>query len=85
MSKVKVTCVTCPKCGDTIYSRARHDYRSCSCDSVFIDGGFDYVRMGWHPELGEEPKVFNKFIMNCSRKDMYNDWNFNINKYGKLD
>ena len=38
-----VNAIQCPRCGDTIYSRTRHDYRSCSCGSVSIDGGFDYM------------------------------------------
>ncbi len=30
--------------GEIIYSRYRHDYRTSSDKSVFIDGGFDYTR-----------------------------------------
>ncbi len=38
----------CLDCGDIIESRHRHDFVGCSCGNVFVDGGFDYVRMGWH-------------------------------------
>ena len=39
--------IQCPKCNDKIYSRARHDCRYCSCGYCFIDGGFDYARVGF--------------------------------------
>lgn len=37
----------CAKCGDVIESKHRHDFRSCSCGAIFIDGGLDYQRCGW--------------------------------------
>lgn len=45
-------------------------------------GGDAYTRVGWNPEIGETPKVFNKFIMNATRKDLYDDWNNKKDKYG---
>ena len=44
---MKVVGVTCPGCGDFVYSRARHDMRHCSCKRVATDGGqaSGYVRM----------------------------------------
>lgn len=35
----------CGSCGDVIYSVNRHDFRSCSCGSVTIDGGREYTRV----------------------------------------
>lgn len=40
----------CAKCGDIIESKHRHDFVSCSCDAIFIDGGHDYLRGGGNPE-----------------------------------
>lgn len=34
----------CLRCGDEIESCHRHDFRSCSCGSVSVDGGKDYLR-----------------------------------------
>lgn len=34
--------------GEIIYSRYRHDYRTSTDGSTFIDGGRDYVRGGTH-------------------------------------
>lgn len=38
--------VECGWCGDKIYSRHRHDYRTCSCGETMVDGGLDYLRRG---------------------------------------
>ena len=42
IKKIKVIAVKCPECGDLIYSRARHDFRYCSCGEIAIDGISDY-------------------------------------------
>lgn len=34
----------CLACGDEIESRHRHDFRSCSCGLLSVDGGLDYAR-----------------------------------------
>ena len=39
--------VRCKKCNDVIESKSRHDFVECSCGSVFVDGGHDYIRGGW--------------------------------------
>ena len=38
--------IRCKKCLDEIQSMHRHDFRWCSCQNVFIDGGQDYLRYG---------------------------------------
>jgi len=37
--------VRCVHCKDEIYSCNRHDYRTCKCGKVSIDGGADYVKL----------------------------------------
>lgn len=39
--------VRCQECGDEIYSNSRHDCVQCECGCSFIDGGFDYIRVGF--------------------------------------
>jgi hypothetical protein len=34
----------CHSCGDIIESKHVHDFRSCSCGSLSVDGGLDYAR-----------------------------------------
>lgn len=44
MQKILVNKIRCLKCGDVIESKHRHDFKYCSCRSVAVDGGFDYLR-----------------------------------------
>lgn len=41
--------VRCLACDTDIYSNSRHDFVPCACDALFIDGGFDYMRVGFDP------------------------------------
>ena len=76
----KVNAIKCLKCGDTIYSRAGHDFRQCSCGECFIDGGFEYVRIG-----GDEKNWKSKKInVNATKKELYDDWNTRTDKFGKI-
>ena len=34
----------CLKCGDVIESRTVHDFVTCSCGAVSVDGGHEYLR-----------------------------------------
>jgi hypothetical protein len=37
----------CAQCKDIIESTHVHDFKYCSCESVFVDGGKEYLRHGW--------------------------------------
>lgn len=41
----------CLKCKDRVFSFYRHDFKSCKCGSVFVDGGFNYFRCTMDGEL----------------------------------
>lgn len=41
---IRVRGIKCTNCQDEIWSRYRHDMRSCKCGKTFIDGGRDYMR-----------------------------------------
>lgn len=34
----------CAKCGDLIVSKHRHDYVTCKCGAISIDGGNAYLK-----------------------------------------
>lgn len=34
----------CNVCKDIVESLHRHDYRTCTCRSIAVDGGTDYIR-----------------------------------------
>lgn len=36
--------VTCFGCGDRIFSRHRHDFVTCTCGAISVDGGQAYLR-----------------------------------------
>lgn len=39
----------CLICGDVIESASRHDYVSCSCGAISVDGGTDYLKRSFAP------------------------------------
>jgi len=45
------TAVRCKVCTTIIFSINRHDFVECDCkeNSIFVDGGGDYMRMGGDP------------------------------------
>ena len=57
--------VKCKKCGDVIQSTYRHDFVYCKCETIFVDGGDDYMRLGfpggeiedWIEVLDEPEKI----------------------------
>jgi ribosomal protein L37AE/L43A len=75
---MKVTAVICPNCKDTIFSRAKHDFRKCSCGETAIDGGFDYTKVSF---LRNPP---NQIYLKVSqtKEDLYRDWNTKADQFG---
>lgn len=53
---MKVQGIRCPKCEAELWSRHRHDMRSCPCGYCYVDGGRNYTRVGWGPE-GPPPET----------------------------
>lgn len=48
MQKIIKNQVKCLKCGDIIESKNRHDFVTCSCGNVSVDGGKYYLRRTFH-------------------------------------
>lgn len=44
MNKIIKNQAQCLLCGDVIESKNRHDYVTCSCGNLSVDGGTDYLR-----------------------------------------
>lgn len=59
--------IACANCGEIITSKHRHDFVVCSCESIFIDGGFDYCRYGHLDSSYKSEIIFIK--RNEGRKD----------------
>lgn len=41
---VTLNTAKCKVCGDVIESKHRHDFVSCSCGEISVDGGKDYLK-----------------------------------------
>lgn len=81
MKKRRIYGVTCPLCKDFVFSRARHDMRSCTCGAVAIDGGRDYTKVSWDPQRTGMPTGSHRYITQ-SDAILIRDWNFHLDKYG---
>ena len=47
----------CNKCGDHIISHHVHDFVSCKCGAIFVDGGREYLRRGGELDDIEETSI----------------------------
>jgi len=45
--KIVVNKAQCNMCKDIIESTHTHDFKWCSCGSIAVDGGNDYLRRTW--------------------------------------
>ncbi len=76
---MKLKAIHCLNCNDIIYSRARQDFRYCSCGSVFVDGGRQYFKYGCVPDA--EFKT-TEIDVDISLDELYDDWNQMCDNYG---
>jgi len=88
----------CLMCGDTIFSRSRHDFRSCYCGNLSVDGGpfyHDDSGMIGGEKYGRRMVYITNMIeidnvkidlaaidLNNIEKILFNDWNQRKNEYG---
>lgn len=52
--------IKCKKCGDIIESTYRHDFKSCKCGAVSVDGGKDYLRRCGNREDWEDMSMWEE-------------------------
>lgn len=50
---IKRNAARCRKCDTIIESKTVHDFVSCECGAIFVDGGLDYLRAGGDPMMFE--------------------------------
>lgn len=79
-TNMKKQAIKCKRCGSTVFSRARHDFRWCSCNLVAIDGGNNYTRTAGDPENFKSIQL----DIEQTKKELYDDWNTNADKYGLI-
>lgn len=44
MERVITNKAQCRNCGDVIESTNRHDFKSCKCGAISVDGGKEYLK-----------------------------------------
>jgi hypothetical protein len=62
--------VKCKQCEDIIESKHRHDFVSCKCGKIYIDGGLDYQRLGYE---GKYEDAIENLCIEQSLNDAFND------------
>lgn len=77
---MKIPALKCKICGDIIFSRSRHDFRPCSCGNLFIDGGFDYWRVGYKTNEYEKTEI----ELEVTKEELYQDWASGTDKFGLI-
>lgn len=79
---MQIDAIRCLNCGTILFSRTRHDFRSCGCSAgTFIDGGQDYCRVG-----GDFSKIRGLTLeVEVTQEELYRDWNTNTDKFGKYE
>lgn len=50
----------CLKCGEVIESETVHDFRSCSCGNLCVDGGKEYLKRSFQTMEWEELSEFEE-------------------------
>lgn len=48
---IYINAATCKLCGDRIRSKNRHDYVTCKCGNVSVDGGSWYAKRGFKKSI----------------------------------
>lgn len=76
---MKILTAKCPDCGDQIYSRCNHDFRTCECGRMCVDAGPGVGRL-MHKEI--DKVVIEEVEVDATLKEIYADWNYNKNQYG---
>jgi hypothetical protein len=56
-TKITKNAAQCLQCFDVIESRHRHDYVTCSCGSISVDGGLAYLRASFKDQSLFSSKV----------------------------
>src|SRR5215203_5843706 len=50
-TKIALNSARCKLCDQTLVSKHRHDFNSCKCGNLSVDGGIDYIKRsvcnGW--------------------------------------
>ncbi len=54
MKRIIRNAIQCKHCGEIIESKSVHDFKTCKCGKVFVDGGHEYLRRGYTNSAEED-------------------------------
>ena len=75
--------VVCHMCGDKIFSKNRHDFVSCTCGAISVDGGQEYLRrVGAIRECSDLSWELPDELYNACAQAVEDAINTNRNKFG---
>jgi len=82
---MKVQVYRCKKCDDRIYSRVKHDLRSCSCGSLAVDNGHSNG-INWinGRVIGNDIPKPEWIVLDVTEPLLFDDWNMKRNKLGLI-
>lgn len=74
--KLLLNAIRCKSCDQVIVSTHRHDFKSCKCGKVSVDGGLEYTRRAGHLDLIEErcAYVWDKYSQATDAADKFIVW-----------
>lgn len=68
----------CLKCGDVIESKSVHDFVTCSCGNLSVDGGKYYLKRCFKTSEWEDVSVCKGVL-----KEYFEDNSINVNAFAK--
>ncbi len=72
----------CLGCGDVIVSRHTHDYVTCSCGALSVDGGTSYTRRAFDQSVAwEEMSIYSENSPSLERHQLENSTVFLANTH----
>ena len=78
MAKIARNSAKCLVCGDVIESKHRHDFVTCSCGNLSVDGGKDYLRRCHKDDRWED-----KSEMKNALKDLLDFRSVNVKSFAE--
>ncbi len=68
MKKIIVNKAKCKKCGDIIESKEVNDFKRCTCGSIAVDGGLEYIKRVGNKEDVIELSKFENIVTKENKK-----------------
>ena len=55
--RIKRNAARCLACLQVVESKHQHDFRTCECGALSVDGGKAYIRRAWSGKAGYEDMI----------------------------